>query len=194
MTAFVLGNGQSRDGIDINRLLELGAVYGCNALYRTHTPTVLVATDKPISEQIQQSGYSKKHRFYTRRPLPNSGALPVPAQYFGYSSGPLATAIAAINGHNPIYMLGFDMGPGEDGRFNNIYAGTEFYKPTGSVPTFVGNWVKQITTVTIDFKHQKFIRVHGKSTAKITELETITNLENLSLADFLIRINTGEEL
>ena len=41
--AFVLGNGQSRKGIDINDLKEKGTVYACNAVYRTHQPHWLVA-------------------------------------------------------------------------------------------------------------------------------------------------------
>ena len=78
MAAFVLGNGVSRNSIDVDVLIKLGPVYGCNALYRTHTPTVLVATDRPISEMIQESGYSKKNKFYTRRPLKNLGGMSVP--------------------------------------------------------------------------------------------------------------------
>ena len=94
MAAFVLGNGTSRGSIDVELLLKIAPVYGCNALYRTYTPTVLVSTDRPISQQIQESGYAKTNRFYTRRPLHNSGAQTVPREYFGFSSGPIATALA----------------------------------------------------------------------------------------------------
>jgi hypothetical protein len=93
MAAFVLGNGVSRAAVDVDLLLRLGAVYGCNALYRTHAVTALVATDRPIAEAIQNSGYSLEHRFYTRRPLPNTGAQAVPRPYFGFSSGPIALAL-----------------------------------------------------------------------------------------------------
>ena len=105
MAAFVLGNGVSRKHIDVDTLLKLGTVYGCNALYRTHTPHVLVATDRPISTLIQESGYSSKNKFYTRRPIDGLGALAVPKKYFGFSSGPIATGIAGIAGHRNIYML-----------------------------------------------------------------------------------------
>jgi len=84
--AFVLGNGVSRQDVDLNNLKHFGPIYGCNALYRDFTPTALISTDKPISERIQDSGYAKNNRFYTRRPVPGSGALPVPQKYFGYSS------------------------------------------------------------------------------------------------------------
>lgn len=144
MTAFVLGNGLSRLEVDLNALQKQGNIYGCNALYRSFTPTVLVATDTPIAHEIQNSGYSKLNTFYTRRPLKESGALVVPKPYFGFSSGPIAVALSAIDGNDPIYLIGFDMGPNESGKFNNVFAGTEHYKAVGADPTFTGNWVKQL--------------------------------------------------
>ena len=139
--AFGLGNGISRRDVSIPYLKQRGRVYGCNALYREHTPDVLVATDRPISLQIQNSGYSKTHEFYTRRPLNESGARSVPTQYHGYSSGPIAVSLAALAQNQRIYMIGFDMGPTADNRFNNIYADTEFYKSSQHPPTVTGNWV-----------------------------------------------------
>ena len=61
--AFVLGNGQSRSVIDLTRIKPLGPIYGCNGLYRDFEPDCLVATDRPIAEHIQRSGYSKKIDF-----------------------------------------------------------------------------------------------------------------------------------
>ena len=194
MAAFVLGNGISRQQVSVDRLLELGAVYGCNGLYRDHTPTVLVATDQPISRVIQESGYSQKHKFYTRRPLPNLGALEVPKQYFGYSSGPIAAGIAAMDGHFKIYLIGFDMGPNHHGKFNNVYAGTDNYKPVGSVPTYTGNWARQIVRIATDFPNCHLVRVHGDTTANIPEFDKVRNLDRLDMAAFLQRINKAKDL
>jgi hypothetical protein len=194
MTAFVLGNGISRSPIDPAQLIQLHPVYGCNALYRTFTPTVLVATDQPISTAIQQDGYSQSNRFYTRRPDPTSGAQRVPQKYFGFSSGPIAVALAALDGHSRIYLLGFDMGPTTTGRFNNMFADTEFYKTSQSTPTYSGNWVKQMASVTRDFPDFDFIRVHGDTTAEISDFASIKNLHRLAFADFVERINTQKDL
>lgn len=193
MTAFVLGNGVSRCGIDPADLQRLGPVYGCNALYRTHTPTVLVATDAPIAAEIQDSGYCQGRRFYTRRPRPGSGALPVPQRYFGFSSGPIAMALAAGDRQDPIYLLGFDLGPDGLGKFNNIYAGTEFYKKPGDRPTFVGNWVRQIRRVAEDHPEQRFLRVCGATTAEILDLDRVANISSVPMQEFLISINKVEE-
>ena len=192
--AFVLGNGLSRQHINLAHLKNCGTIYGCNALYREFTPDVLVATDKPIATAIQESGYALNNRFYTRKPIENSGALPVLQEYYGYSSGPNAVALAAKDQHHHVYLLGFDMGPTENQRFNNIYAGTEFYKAIDSTPTFTGNWIKQIIKVTKDFAQTKFYRVCGTTTARIPELETIENLQHLDLPIFLDRINNQKDL
>ena len=192
--AFVIGNGISRQGVDLNQLRQSGIIYGCNALYREFTPDVLVATDRPIAEQIQESGYPQNHRFYTRRPIDGSGAHRLPSEYFGYSSGPNAVGLAAKAGFVHIYMLGFDMGPTVDQKFNNIYAGTEFYKKPGDAPTHTGNWVKQLIKITQDYPNTNFIRIAGPTTARIADLETVKNLEHQDLATFLDRINNKKDL
>lgn len=188
--AFVLGNGLSRLDIPLPVMQQQGTIYGCNALYRDFVPDVLISTDRAIATHIQESGYAKTHRFHTRRPLPDSGARPVPSQYFGYSSGPIAVSLAAQDNHALIYLVGFDMGPTLDNRFNNIYAGTEFYKATGANPTFTGNWIKQITRVLEDYPRTQFVRLCGATTARIAELDKLPNLKHQDIAKFLHRINT----
>ena len=183
--AFVLGNGISRKTIAPASLQPLGKIYGCNALYREFTPDVLVATDRPIAKAIQESGYAKHNIFYTRRPIDGYGAHQVPSAYFGYSSGPIATAIATQDGHSKIYLLGFDMGPAKNQQFNNIYAGTEFYKPPTAAPTFTGNWIKQLIKIAQNFPLAEFIRVHGPTTAEITQFTTVPNLKSMDLSAFL---------
>lgn len=188
--AVVLGNGISRQHVPFAQLQAHGTTYGCNALYREHTPDVLVATDRPIATHIQQSGYSLKHVFYTRRPLPGLGANLVPKPYFGYSSGPIAVALAAQAGHDVIYLVGFDMGGTARNTINNVYAGTEFYKATTAAPTYTGNWLKQLMRVMTDHKNTQFVRVSGAMTAPVPELNTMTNLRTVDLSLFLARINT----
>ena len=183
--AFVLGNGQSRAAVDLYRLKSFGSIYGCNGLYRDFEPDCLVATDRPIAEAIQRSGYSKTHRFYTRKPLPDSGAQVVPRKYHGNSSGPIACAIAALDGHDRIYLLGYDMGPSPSMRFNNVYAGTEFYKGPDAAPTYTGNWIRQLIAIAQDFPKTRFIRVCGPTTAPIKEFKNIENFEHLESQHFL---------
>lgn len=187
--AFVLGNGISRRGIPLDNLRQNGTVYGCNALYRDFIPDVLVATDKPIATAIQESGYSLKNKFFTRRPTAGQGGHAIPQPWFGFSSGPVATALAARDGHTRIYMIGFDMGPTPSKQFNNLYAGTEFYKKPDSPPTFTGNWTKQISQICKEFATTEFVRVCGTTTARLPDLDKINNLRHEPIEHLLDRIN-----
>jgi len=193
-TAFVLGNGVSRKDINLTTLSQCGPIYGCNALYREHTPDVLVSTDRPIAEYIQHSGYCAGNRFYTRRPLSGLGAQVVPKPYFGYSSGPIAVSLAALDQHQIIYLVGFDMGPTAANTINNVYAGTDFYKPVTAAPTFTGNWIRQLVKIMHDFPQTQFVRVYGATTARLAELEAVTNLTHLDQATFVDRINNKKDL
>lgn len=190
-TAFVLGNGISRQGIDLGQLQRHGKIYGCNALYKDFEPDVLVATDRPIAEQIQHLGYSQRQRFYTRYPIAGMGAQRIPKKYWGYSSGPVAMALAALDGHAEIYLLGFDLGPTAHNTFNNIYAGAEFYKSVGAHPTYTGNWRTQIAQVAEDFPNLMFTRLTGKTTAPVTELANIKNFKHLAVSQYLEQLNNG---
>lgn len=192
--AFVLGNGRSRLAIDLSYLKTLGSIYGCNGLYREFAPDVLISTDKPISEQIQHSGYSLNHKHYTRRPLNGQGAIQIPQEYYGFSSGPIAAGLAALDKNIAIYLIGFDMGPAEGGKFNNVYADTEFYKKSSAVPTYTGNWVRQLKTIAKDFPKVSFYRVKGATTADIHDLNGVKNLAHMPMEDFLNRINNTKDL
>jgi len=191
--AFVLGNGVSRQSVDLNWLKTQGHVYGCNAIYREFVPDVLISTDPPISERIQHEGYSAQHVHYTRKPLPDTGARKIAQQYYGYSSGPAAVGQAAIDGHDAVYLIGFDMGPTRVGRFNNIYADTEFYKKSSANPTFTGNWVRQLKTITKDYPQVDFFRVTGETTAEIRDLLGIANMTHIPMGQLEYYINTPKD-
>ena len=191
--AFVLGNGISRLEISTNMLQQHGAIYGCNAIYREFAPAVLVAVDKPISEEIQHTNYALTNRMYTRRPLLGLGANRIPHPYYGYSSGPIAAALAAIDNHAQVFLIGFDMGPSPEQKFNNVYADTQFYKKSSAPPTFVGNWTRQLVQVTKNFPQCQFYRVAGKTTAPVPEFQNIKNLDSMPIEDFQNLLNNKKD-
>ena len=61
-----LGNGESRLGIDLDRLRQYATIWGCNALYRDFTPDFLVCVDIEMSHEIYRSGYAFKNVVYFR--------------------------------------------------------------------------------------------------------------------------------
>lgn len=188
--AFILGNGQSRLAVDLNKLMEVGTVFGCNGLYRDFVPHCLVATDRPIAEEIQNSGYAQKHRFHTRKPIESLGGKFLVKEYKGFSSGPNAAALALVDGHSDIYLIGMDLGT-TNGMFNNIYAGTQFYKKELDPPTFPGNWINQVVTLTKDFESRQFWRVEGPESAFVPQFNKIPNMRILSMDKFIEKVNTA---
>jgi hypothetical protein len=192
--AFVLGNGISRKQVNLSMLQYRGRTYGCNALYRDFEPDVLIATDRPIADYIQDIGYALRRRFYTRKPVAGRGAHSIPEPYYTFSSGPAAVGIALDDRNLKIYLLGFDLGPDSSKMFNNVYAGTEFYKKNGSVPTYTGNWIRQITKLATQSPKVQFVRVYGTTTARLPELDALSNMTHLHMSEFLDRINNQKDL
>jgi len=69
---FVIGNGESRAGIDLEQLRQYGKIYGCNSLYLDFTPDALIAVDDRMVHKIYWSGYPLKNQCYFRdwNPVP----------------------------------------------------------------------------------------------------------------------------
>lgn len=191
--AFVLGNGNSRKHVSLDKIRSMGPIYACNAIYRDFTPDVLIATDAPIAREIQQSGYALKNRFYTRRPIENLGAKSLFKKYKGFSSGPNAVGQACIDGYQTIYLIGFDLGS-TNNQFNNVYADTDFYKKTTDSPTYSGNWITQICSIANDYPKKQFIRVEGAESCYVKNFGDLINMQSMPIDRFIKRLNTTKGL
>ena len=56
-TVFIIGNGESRIGLDLEELRDYGKIYGCNSLYKDFTPVALIAIDERVMHPCYWSGY-----------------------------------------------------------------------------------------------------------------------------------------
>src|SRR6056300_1527599 len=152
--AFVLGNGESRKGIDINDLKQKGTVFACNGVYRTHQPDWLVAVDPKMILEIAETDYVVHNKVYSNynnqyqkhQKLLDHVTWSKPS--LGWSSGPTALKLACDKGFKEIYILGFDyQGHSEKQnkatrfRFNNVFKDTRNYKKSNDEATFYGNWM-----------------------------------------------------
>ena len=63
---FCIGNGESRQGFDLEKLRQHGTIYGCNAIYRDFMPDVLTAVDHGIMHEIYHAGVAQKIPCYFR--------------------------------------------------------------------------------------------------------------------------------
>jgi hypothetical protein len=184
--AFVIGNGISRQCLNLRSLMTKGITYGCNAQYREFEPHYLIAVDVKMVNEIIEAGYHKKHQLWTN---PNKGIQTKHSVNFfsphkGWSSGPTALWFAATQEHKTIYIFGFDY-QGIDGKFNNVYANTFNYKKSTDAATYHGNWLSQTEKVIKEFRHTQFFRVieHG---AFIPDKlgPTLANLSHITYDEF----------
>ena len=180
-TAFVLGNGQSRLNLDTPKLLPLGTVYGCNALYREMEPHVLVCVDVKMVNEVIASGYHRTHEVWTNpnKGITNKANLNFFNPHKGWSSGPTALWFASQQSFKEIYIFGFDY-QGVEGKFNNVYADTFNYKRSHDPATFFGNWLNQTEKVIKEFNHIRFFRVIEPKTFIPDKLQNISNLEHIT--------------
>lgn len=184
--AFVLGNGRSRLGLNLNSLKTAGKVFGCNALYRDFNPDVLVSTDPGITKEIEHSGYPENNVFYTRKPgHPDSKRI---IENSGYSSGPIATEFAAKEQFLNIYLIGFDL-VGINNKHNNVYSDTQNYKESNSGSTYYGNWVNQIYSIVKEYTIPNFIRVGNDMQYKPAKWN-LPNIKYQTIDEFLLEVNT----
>ena len=195
--AFVLGNGESRRGIDINDLKQKGSVYACNGVYRTHQPHWLVAVDPKMMLEIAESDYVVHNKVYSNF---NSQYNKVPKLLdhvtwskpsLGWSSGPTALRLACEHGFKEIYILGFDyQGHSEASnknrfRFNNVFKDTRNYKKGNDEATFYGNWMNQTKKCLDEYKHIRFHRVIPTGWFKPKDIDWKENIDHPTTEEFL---------
>jgi len=197
--AFVLGNGESRKGIDIDDLKERGTVFACNGVYRTHRPDFLVAVDPKMILEIAESDYPVHNKVWSnfnnqynknQKIMDHINWL---QPSLGWSSGPTALKLACDQGHKEIYILGFDYQGHAEGnknnrfRFNNVFKDTRNYKKSNDEATFYGNWMNQTKRCLQDYKDIKFHRVVPAGWFTPKDLTWADNMKHTSTEEFLAK-------
>ena len=184
--AFMIGNGKSRLGYNIECLKKYGVTYGCNALYRDMIPDYLVAVDTPMLREIVEAGICEKTNVWTNPRKMNETFTQ--ANFFrpgrGWSSGPTALWMASEHKHTDIYILGFDYAS-IDKKLNNVYGSTPNYKDKNAVYTFYGNWERQTMETITSHKHINYYRILTEKYTFIPDkLAHIDNLSHINIHEF----------
>ena len=119
---------------------------------------------------------------------------------WGYSSGSVAMWYACQPGggtennelnHMYIYFIGFDLlGTGDNSKvINNIYAGTNAYKPQNATAIYHMNWVEQIRKIMLEFDKINFARVGPYNNFTPEQWSQVPNYREISFLDFEKEIN-----
>ena len=64
---FCIGNGKSREAIDLHFLKKKGIIYGSNALYRDFSPDILVTSDPKMMKLPSKYRCEKSNDFWDSR-------------------------------------------------------------------------------------------------------------------------------
>ncbi len=199
--AFVLGNGESRKGIDIDDLKKHGTVFACNGVYRTDKPDFLIAVDPKMVLEIAESDYLLQNKVYSNfnAQYNKNPKILENVQWFkpslGWSSGPTALRMACDHGFKEIYILGFDYQGlsegGKNNRFkvNNLFKDSRNYKKGNEQATFFGNWMNQTKKCLQDYPDVKFHRVIPKDWFQPKDLQWKDNIDHPSTEEFLDKFN-----
>jgi len=125
---FLIGNGSSRKDFDLNKLRGKGTIIGCNALFRTFNPDILIAVDNKMVKEIGNSNYSINNICLSpagRSNAPNFRSWKSPKPF--NTSGAFAMhLIGLILKPKRLFCLGMD------GYTGNVYAGTPNYPVRGA--------------------------------------------------------------
>ena len=171
--AVVLGNGISRTELypqgDLLTLLKnhrggllaSGAVqtYGCNAIVRDFIPDFVVANDV-MSSEIVNGGYCDQTIVYGNANM----ILDFPGKFYlvpqdpAWDMGAIAAYLACFDGHQTVYLMGFDCYSGESYYHTNVYSGTSGY-PDVTEPTSEEFFSQTLKMVMDTYHNVDFVRV-----------------------------------
>lgn len=191
---FIIGNGESRKGFDLEKLRGLGPIYGCNALYRDFMPDTLIAVDKRMISEIRDSNVItngiefiwREHDSVniTHKLLSTTGET---LQDLGSAAGP--TALEVMCSRYPtmvqIFLVGFDIFS-KTGKVNNIYKGTSCYKDADSKPTYTQNWTEKLRQVFVKYDKTLFIRVCDNELNEEYKVPAWRGVTNISYINYEI--------
>lgn len=175
--ACVIGNGPSRLNFSLEIIGRQMTTYGCNALYRDYMPNYLVSMDHDMVKEILKNKVHHQITFYTQHEnrvdsLAESGE---PINFFwGMSetndSGNSALRLALQNGHEVVYMIGFDYSENPS-SLPNVYAGTNNYVANHMWPAASmtdTKWERRLKKILRDYPNQKVVRVNGTKSLNIS--------------------------
>jgi hypothetical protein len=124
--AIILGNGKSRQLVQLDSLVGKGTIFGCNALYRDWDGyDYLVAIDERMENEIKT----------TEKRLTGQAIFPPEKERWEETTGRrnnagmVAMREAIKRDHNILYCLGFDFILAGAGSLDNVYKDSVNYTP-----------------------------------------------------------------
>jgi len=200
----VIGNGTSRQGINISILSDISETFGCNHIYQDYKVKNLIAADRSIAQEIVSSGMHNLTNFYTREKWYNLFGLPHNVNPFpvlvkegmnkwehadNWGSGLYACYIACLGQPDKISLLGFDLDGFNSVSKNDIYKEKLLQIPGSSTfradkPVDASFWIKQFLLLFSWFPNIEFEFVNNHTWKQPDSFLTYNNYRFLTYDKF----------
>ena len=199
--AIAIGNGESRLPVDLTYIgNHKGGLYGsnklqsygCNALYRDFTPDFLVATGDEIIEEIANSGYAADNIVYTNA----DSIIKYPGKFYlipqnpYLDSGAIAAYMACFDGHQKVFLLGYDNCVGHQ-PVQNVYKDTPGY-PTADDSHNGRFWELSLAGIIKLYSDVEFVRIMPTKEYDIPlDWGRLPNFRQIDFRDFILEADIG---
>jgi hypothetical protein len=164
--ALVVGNGESRKHLDLNKFKPTHTLIGCNAVHRDIEVNHLICCDRRMVSEALTNPNNKDTIIYVRDsfynffkknsknishlpPIPKIGELKRD-QPDHWGSGSYAILLAAVLGYQKIDLIGFDLYP-IDHKVNNMYKDSNNYSKSNSQGVDPAYWIYHTTEIFINY-------------------------------------------
>lgn len=171
-SVFVIGNGESRNNLNLNSLKINNILVGCNALHRDIIVDHLVCCDRRMVEEAVANPTTKSTTIYVRQdwfkyyrkiqknkniqlvpPLPYQGEHKIDRpEHWG--SGGYAVLVAA-NLSKEVSLIGFDL-YSKNNKVNNVYKNTKNYSKDDAQAVDYSFWIYQTAKIFQYYPNVKF--------------------------------------
>jgi len=183
--AIIIGNGKSREEINLESLVGQGAIFGCNALYRDFDGyDYLVAIDERMINEIT----------VTEKRITGQTIFPPEQERYEETTGRrnnagmVAMREAIKQGHTMLYCLGFDFILEGQDSISNVYKDSKNYEPhTQSNIEDNYNRIKYLEWFSDQYPEVKFVFVIPDN-IKTKPIDS-PNIIGLTISKFLEKIN-----
>lgn len=198
--SLVIGNGESRNDINLELLREKFITVGCNALHRDFIPDHLVCFDRRMAEEVTNNAETKISKIhvrkdwfhYFRKIKKNKNVVEVPPiPYTGtakedninnWGSGSYAVVVGTELS-DTVFLVGFDL-YGTNNRLNNMYKGTANYAQIGSTAVDPAFWIRQIGKTMARLHTKKFVIINQPEW-NIPKEWQLQNVQFMNVSDFM---------
>ena len=206
MLSFVIGNGESRRGFDLELLRAHGIVVGCNAIYRDFKPDILVSVDKEMTKEINNNHYNGRFFFRVREGkagrfikeecrrkvgkfIEEKGGKSFRDR--GWSCGQTAIKLVCdlYKEIDTVFLLGFDIYGNKDKKINNMYKGTKNYSHSNVKEVYYLNWIRQIGDIAEEYDRVMFYRVGNMEDKFPEQWKRFDNIKFISYASMCRSLN-----